>query len=133
MIRLLRFAVLLSVCARGVQASPDLVKVKVRGILVDRDLNQKPVPFLLVSLKSGSKSSEAKTGLDGTVETQLPPGKYMITTPKPAELGDRRFSWNMTLTITCAPAHVHLTTANTKTEQLSAPAPAPPRQSSRPA
>ena len=122
MIRVLRLAVLLSICALAVQANPDLVKVKVRVILVDRDLNQKPVPFLLVSLKSGAKSSEVKTGLDGTVETQLPPGKYMITTPKPAELGDRRFSWNMTLAITGVQANVDLTNDNAKTEQISAPA-----------
>jgi len=130
MIRVLRLAVLLSVCALAVQANPDLVKVKVRVILVDRDLNQKPVPFLLVSLKSGAKSSEVKTGLDGTVETQLPPGKYMITTPKPAELGDRRFSWNMTLAITGAQANVDLTNDNAKTEQISAPASAPSGESS---
>jgi len=130
MIRALRLIVLLSVCALAVQANPDLVKVKVRVILVDRDLNQKPVPFLLVSLKSGAKSSEVKTGLDGTVETQLPPGKYMITTPKPAELGDRRFSWNMTLAITGAQANVDLTNDNAKTEQISAPASAPSGESS---
>src|SRR5882757_1268189 len=130
MIRVLRLAVLLSVCALAVQANPDLVKVKVRVILVDRDLNQKPVPFLLVSLKSGAKSSEVKTGLDGTVETQLPPGKYMITTPKPTELGDRRFSWNMTLAITGAQANVDLTNDNAKTEQISAPASAPSGESS---
>ena len=130
MIRVLRFAMLLSVCAFAVHANPDLVKVKVRVILVDRDLNQKPVPFLLVSLKSGAKSSEVKTGLDGTVETQLPPGKYMITTPKPAELGDRRFSWNMTLAITGAQANVDLTNDNAKTEQISAPASASSGESS---
>jgi S1-C subfamily serine protease len=130
MIRVLRLAVLLSVCALAVQANPDLVKVKVRVILIDRDLNQKPVPFLTVSLKSGAKSSEVKTGLDGTVETQLPPGKYMITTPKPAELGDRRFSWNMTLAITGAQANVDLTNDNAKTEQISAPASASSGESS---
>ena len=130
MIRVLRLVMLLSVCALAVQANPDLVKVKVRVILIDRDLNQKPVPFLLVSLKSGAKSSEVKTGLDGTVETQLPPGKYMITTPKPAELGDRRFSWNMTLAITGAQANVDLTNDNAKTEQISAPASAPSGESS---
>src|SRR5260370_41720325 len=107
MIHALRLALLLSVCALAVQANPALVKLKVRVILVDRDLNQKPVPFLLVSLKSGAKSSDVKTALDGTVETQLPPGKYMITTPKAAELADRRFSWNMTLAITGAQANVH--------------------------
>ena len=53
MTRLVRLSVLFLVCAFAVQARPDLVKLHLRVILVDRDLNQKPVPFLLVSVKSG--------------------------------------------------------------------------------
>jgi S1-C subfamily serine protease len=121
MIRVLRLTMLLLVCALALQAKPDLVKVKVRVILVDRDLNQKPVPFLLVSLKSGAKSVEVKTGLDGTAETQLPPGKYVITTPKPAELGGRSFSWSVPMTITGAQENVDLTNDNAKSEEISAP------------
>jgi trypsin-like peptidase len=121
MIRVLRLTVLLFVCALAVQANPDLVKVRLRVILIDRDLNQKPVPFLLVSLKNGAKSAEVKTGLDGTVETQLPPGKYMIATPKPAELGGRSFSWSMAVTLTGAQANVDLTNDNAKSEEISAP------------
>jgi S1-C subfamily serine protease len=130
MIRLLRLTVLLSVCAFALQAAPDLVKVRVRVILVDRELNQKPVPFLLVSLKNGAKSTEVKTGLDGTVETRLPPGKYVITTPKPAELGGRRFSWSVPMTITGAQENVELTNDNAKTEEISAPSPASAGESS---
>ncbi len=121
MIRVLRLTVLLLVCALAVQARPDLVKVRVRVILVDHDLNQKPVPFLLVSLKSGAKSVDVKTGLDGAAETQLPPGKYVITTPKPAELGGRSFSWNVPLAITGTQQSVDLTNDNAKSEEISAP------------
>jgi S1-C subfamily serine protease len=121
MIRVLRLTAILFVSALAVQARPDLVKVRVRVILVDHDLNQKPVPFLLVSLKSGAKSVDVKTGLDGSVETQLPPGKYVITTPKPAELGGRSFSWNVPMTITGAQENVDLTNDNAKSEEISAP------------
>jgi hypothetical protein len=79
---------------------------------------------LLVTLKNGAKSTEVKTGLDGTVETQLPPGKYVITTPKPAELGGRRFSWTVPMTITGTQGNVELTNDNAKTEEISAPSPA---------
>jgi len=130
MIRFVRLTVLLFVCALALQAKPDLVKVRVRVILVDRDLNQKPVPFLLVSLKSGAKSSEVKTGLDGTVETQLPPGKYVITTPKPAELGGRSFSWSVPVTLTGAQENVDLTNDNAKSEQISSPVSASASESS---
>jgi hypothetical protein len=122
MIRIFRISLLLFVCALGVQARPDLVKVRLRVILVDRDLNQKPVPFLLVSLKSGAKSIDVKTGLDGTVEAQLPPGKYTLTTPKPAELGGRSFSWSIPVTISGLQQNVDLTNDNAKAEELSAPA-----------
>jgi hypothetical protein len=121
MIRILRLILLLSICALAVEARPDMVKVRVRVILVDHDLNQKPVPFLVVSLKSGAKSVEVKTGLDGTVETQLPPGKYTITTPKPTELGGRSFSWNVPVTISGAQENVDLTNDNAKSEEISAP------------
>ena len=122
MIRIFRLSLLLFVCVLGVQASPELVKVHVRVILVDRDLNQKPVPFLLVSLRNGAKSIDVKTGLDGTVEAQLPPGKYTLTTPKPAELAGRSFSWNIPVTISGPQQNVDLTNDNAKTEELSAPA-----------
>ena len=122
MTRLVRFSVLLLVCALAVQARPDLVKVHVRVILVDRDLNQKPVPFLLVSLKNGVKSVDVKTGLDGTVDTQLPAGRYTVTTPKPAELAGRSFSWNVPVNITGAQVNVDLTNDNAKSEDISSPA-----------
>ncbi|HXJ13609.1 MAG TPA: S1C family serine protease, partial [Candidatus Limnocylindrales bacterium] len=121
MIRLFRFTVLFLVFSLALQARPDLVKVHLRVILVDRDLNQKPVPFLLVSLKSGAKSIEVKTGLDGTVEAQLPPGKYTITTPKPAELGGRSFTWSVSVNITGAQENIDLTNENAKAEDISAP------------
>lgn len=130
MMRVLRFTVLLLVCTFAVLARPDVVKVRVRVILVDRELNQKPVPFLQVSLKGAAKSAELKTGLDGTAETQLPPGKYTITTPKPAELGGRHFSWSVAVTLTGAEQNVDLTNDNAKSEEISAPGPAPASVSS---
>src|SRR6266705_3629902 len=69
---------------------PNLVKVRVRVVLVDQELSQKPVPFFLVSLKCGGKAAEVKTSLEGTAEAQLPPGRCTVSSPKPAELGGRR-------------------------------------------
>ena len=123
MLRTLRFTVLLFFYAVAVQARPDEVKVRLRVILIDRELNQKPVPFLVVSLKSGAKSAEVKTGLDGTAETQLPPGKYTIATPKPVEFGGRRFSWSLPVTLAGAQQNVDLTNDNAKTEEISQPPP----------
>lgn len=110
---------LLLVCTCAAQSRTELVKVHVRVVLVDRELNQKPVPFLLLSL-SGAKSAEVKTGLDGTAEVKLPPGKYIIATPKPTDLGGQRFSWNLALKLSGDDQNVDLTNDNAKTEEISA-------------
>src|SRR5262250_670601 len=86
-------AVLLSAAALSPQTAP--VRVKVRVILVDKDLNQKPVPFAVVKFTGPSGPAiEAKTGLDGSAATTLPAGHYTVSTPKPAEMGGKRYSWN---------------------------------------
>jgi S1-C subfamily serine protease len=122
MMRIVRFAAIFLCCAFVVQARPNLVKVRVRVILVDHELNQKPVPFLLISLKSERSSAEVKTDLDGTAETRLPAGKYMVTTPKSVELEGRRFSWNVAVTLSGAERKVDLTNQNAKSEKIAAPA-----------
>jgi hypothetical protein len=55
-------------------ASPQthLVNVRLRVLLVDKDLNQKPVPFQVVHFHdaaNGSNSVELKTDLEGRAET----------------------------------------------------------------
>src|SRR5260370_10643508 len=111
---------LLSVSAT--QAQPNLVKVRVRVILVDQELSQKPVPFFVVSLKCGAKASEVKTSLEGTAEAQLPPGRCTVSSPKPAELGGRRFSWNIQVSLSGAEQNIDLTNDNAKMEETAAPA-----------
>src|SRR5712671_3053780 len=103
-------------------AQPNLVKVRVRVILVDQELTQKPVPFFVVSLKSGTKAAEVKTSLDGTAEAQLPPGRCTVLSPKPAELGGRRFSWNIQVSLSGAAQNIDLTNDNAKVEEIAAPA-----------
>ena len=101
---------------------PNLVKVRVRVILVDQELSQKPVPFFIVSLKSGAKTVEVKTSLDGIAEAQLPPGRYTVSSPKPAELGGRRFSWNTQVSLSVADHNIDLTNDNARVEEIAAPA-----------
>ncbi len=103
-------------------AQPNLVRVRVRVILVDQELSQKPVPFFLVSLKSGGKAAEVKTSLEGTAEAQLPPGRYTVSSPKPAELGGKRFSWNIQVSLSGGEQNIDLTNDNAKVEEIAAPA-----------
>ena len=54
------------------------VNVKVRVLIVDKDLNQKPVPFYIVQFHNegnADPSTSVKTDLDGKAERQLPPGR----------------------------------------------------------
>src|SRR5437899_276393 len=103
-------------------AQPNLVRVRVRVILVDQELSQKPVPFFLVSLKSGGKAAEVKTSLEGTAEVQLPPGRYTVSSPKPAELSGKRFYWNLQVTLSSGEQNIDLTNENAKVEETAAPA-----------
>jgi S1-C subfamily serine protease len=109
------------------------VNVKVRVLLVDKDLNQKPVPFYSVTLKNVASAgvlAALKTDLDGKAEKQLPPGRYSISTPKPIELGGKRYSWNLEIQITGAEQHVDLTNDNAKIEDLPSGASSPPENKS---
>jgi len=102
--------------------------VKVRVLIVDKDLNQKPVPFYIVQFHNegnADPSSAVKTDLDGKAERQLSAGRYSITTPKPVELGGKRYSWNLQIQITGAEQRVDLTNDNARIEDLP-PAAAPP-------
>ena len=107
--------------SRAPQAAP--VNLKLRVILVDKDLNQKPVPFFIVQLKNqlGSEPpAELKTDLDGKAQKQLLPGRYAISTPKPIELGGKRYSWNFEVLITGVDQHIDLTNDNAKIEDAPA-------------
>src|SRR5258706_15617928 len=70
---------------------------KIRAILVDKDLNQKTVPFLAVNAKNMATGAqtEVKTGLDGAAQVDLADGKYVFATEKPIEVGGQKNSWGM--------------------------------------
>jgi S1-C subfamily serine protease len=118
---------ILFACVFAAQSQSRPVKVHVHVILVDSELNQKPVPFLNVTLKGAATSSEVKTRLDGAAETALPPGAYTVTTAKPVDFGGKRYSWSLRVTLTGAEKTIDLTNENAKAEDNAAAA--PPRSS----
>jgi S1-C subfamily serine protease len=121
MSRHLLAALIVLFSARGAAPQAEPVNVKVRVLLVDKDLNQKPVPFYIVSFRSqagGKSSAELKTDLDGKAEKQLAPGSYSLTTPKPVELGGKRYSWNLEIQISGTEQRIDLTNDNAKTEDV---------------
>lgn len=109
--------VLVSLPGARPQTGP--VNVKLRVLLVDKDLNQKPVPFYVVSFRnmvSGSTPIELKTDLDGRAEKPLVPGHYSLSTAKPVDLGGKRYTWNLEVQIHGAEQQIDLTNDNAKIE-----------------
>jgi S1-C subfamily serine protease len=118
---------ILFACVFAAQSQSRPVQVHVRVILVDSELNQKPVPFLNVTLKGAATSSDVKTRLDGTAEITLPAGAYTVTTAKPVDFDGKRYSWSLRVTLTGAEETIDLTNENAKAEDNAAAA--PPRSS----
>jgi S1-C subfamily serine protease len=97
-------------------------KLKVRAILVDKDLNQKPVPRLSVTLVSaGSNATEpirAKTGFDGLAELDLSPGKYHLSTLEPVEFQGKKYSWEIEVAVTARELVVELSNDNARVDDV---------------
>jgi len=109
---------ILFACVFAAQSQSRPVKVHVRVILVDSELNQKPVPFLnVVFSKSDRASFDVKTRLDGAAETSLPPGSYTVTTTKPVDFDGKRYSWSVRVTLAGAETTIDLTNENAKAEE----------------
>jgi len=120
-------------CAATVWAQSQMVKLNLHVVLVDRDLNQKPVPSFRLNLQrtdvSASESIELKTGLDGMCEKSVPAGKYKLTSAQPIEFQGKRYAWNMEIALSGAQQTIELTNDNATAEALpetktTAPAPA---------
>jgi len=105
-------------CAFPLSAQTVPVHVKIRAILVDKDLNQKPVPFLAIKEKNSATGSEQeiKTGLDGIAQVDLPQGHFVFSTARPIEFGGKKYSWNLEADIKGASQEIVLTNDNAKIE-----------------
>jgi len=105
----------------GAQSQVATVRLRVRVILVDKDLNQKPVPHLDLAVQRTDAPSEPvtiKTGFDGTVETSLPAGKYKLTTPQPLEFQGKSYQWETEFTLAGPDFSIELSNDNAKTMAL---------------
>ena len=107
-----------AVVMAGPRPQAAAVHVKIRAILVDKDLNQKPVPFLVVKTKNVATGAELelKTGLDGAVQADLAEGKYVFSTTKAMEFGGKKYLWSFETAVKGAEQEVTLTNDNAKVE-----------------
>src|ERR1700722_3604083 len=107
------------------RSQQQISKVRVRAILVDKDLNQKPVPHLPIVLASDSgnpeMSLEVKTDFGGNAEFQAPPGKNQMTTPEGVDFQGRHFAWKTEIDVSEVSVSVDLSNDNAQiTDPISA-------------
>src|SRR6266404_712496 len=105
----------------------DTAKLKVRAILIDKDLNQKPVPKLTFVLAPFDgpvgETITGKTGFDGNGELQLAPGKYRLSTSEPVEFQGKKYSWEVDVVVSLPESSVELSNDNAKVTGGAASAP----------
>jgi S1-C subfamily serine protease len=128
-------ALLLVSVAAPMPAQTELAKLNIRAVLVDKDLNQKPVPFLSIGLEPADSSTTGslgiKTGLDGTAEADLPPGKYSLKTDAPIEFQGMRYSWTMQIVVVAPQTSITLSNDNATVTEVERQPPAPAPASGR--
>lgn len=99
-------------------------KLKVRVVLVDGDLNQKPVPRLLLKVEradgAGGEAVAVRTGFDGTAEIALAPGRYRIATPDGIEFQGQRYEWSEEITVQGRETSLELSNDNAAVTSLAA-------------
>ena len=105
------------------------VKVNLHIILVDQELNQKPVPWFHVTLRredtQKSEVFDLITKLDGTCERVVPTGRYQLVTPHAIDLQGRRYTWSMDVAFSRAQEMIELTNDNATVERVPAAVSAP--------
>ncbi len=96
----------------------EIPKVKVRVILVDKDLNQKPVPHLTIMLAADTNHPdsphEVKTDFGGNAEFQAPPGKYRLTTPQGVDFQGHHYAWETEINLSDESISVDLSNDNAR-------------------
>ena len=126
--KILFVAVSLLVFGAPLRSQVEMPNLKVRVILVDKDLNQKPVPHLAVLLVADSSdpgnSREAKTDFEGKAEFQAPPGKYRLISPQGVDFQGRHYAWEMEINLSDRPISVDLSDDNARVSDLPAAEPA---------
>lgn len=102
-------------------------KVKIRAVLIDKDLNQKPVPklaFVLAPFEGPvGEPVTGKTGFDGNGELQLAPGKYRLSTSEPVEFQGKKYSWDLEITVSAPESTIELSNDNAKVSEVATAAP----------
>ena len=113
------FIVLSLLCLCGSSWSQaDTSTVKVQAILVDKDLNQKPVPHLAIHVVADAsplgRPRDGKTDFEGKADFQASPGKYRLTTPQGVDFQGHHYVWEVQIDVRGPSVSVDLSNDNAR-------------------
>jgi S1-C subfamily serine protease len=115
---LFAFVWLVFICS-SVHSQTQMSKVMVRVILLDKDLNQKPVPHLSIvltpDLAEPAGARQMKTDFSGIAELHMPPGKYRLSTPDGVDFQSHHYEGEMAVDAADAsPLNIDLSNDNAR-------------------
>ncbi len=97
------------------------VPVHIKAILLDRDLNQKPVgkhKLTVISLETQPPlTMDITTTFDGVADIPLAPGKYRLVSVQPLDFQGKRYSWNIEVSVVRPGITVELSNDNAMTSE----------------
>ncbi|HEX7284804.1 MAG TPA: trypsin-like peptidase domain-containing protein [Candidatus Angelobacter sp.] len=95
------------------------IPVRIKAILLDRDLNQKPVgksKFTVVTAGGpATPAVEVTTDFDGSAEIMLPTGEYRIVSVQAVDFQGKQYSWNVEFKAVAPKTTVELSNNNAAT------------------
>lgn len=108
----------LAFVCKPAHSQTQMSKVSVRVILLDQDLNQKPVPHISIFLGSDAASPadsrQMKTDFTGLAEAQVPPGKYRLYTPDGVDFQAHHYEWEMGIEVVDSAVTIDLSNDNAR-------------------
>lgn len=100
--RLFLISILVYMCQVQAAAAQSAQVLRVKVILVDAELNVKPVPKHVLFVSARPPAGEPRrivTGLDGTAEITLPVGDYTIESERAVEFQGKAYRWAQAVTV----------------------------------
>jgi Trypsin-like peptidase domain len=98
---------------------PAKVSVRIKAILLDRDLNQKPVgksKFTVIPAEGpATPIVDLTTDFSGDAEIMLSPGKYRVVSIQPLDFQGKQYSWNVEFKAAAPKTTVELSNDNATT------------------
>lgn len=85
------------------EQTPRPATLRIRAVLIDADLNQKPVArHVLILDDAPSKGAAQRIVLDfdGRAEVSAPAGRYILQSERPVEFQGKTYKWRMPLDLT---------------------------------